>query len=261
MARRRFFVEEIRRDKAELTGTDAEHLVRVLRVEPGQIFELSDNQDVYLAEVESARKSEVVFHIREKLSPPEPEAELVLLPALFKFDRFEWLIEKSTELNVTIIQPWDAIRTEHGLAQASRKRIGRWKKIGQEASQQSRRAHLPRIEPVIPLKKALETEARVRLLLDEDRTALPLATALPQERGTTDRIAVLLGPEGGWTQAERDMAVERGWTSCSLGPTVLRSETAAIAALAIVRAAWQRSTPASPHFEGTPDMVHVTHEI
>ena len=111
MARRRFFVEEIRRGKAELTGTDAEHLVRVLRVEPGQIFELSDNQDVYLAEVVSARKSEVIFQVREKLAPPEPETELILLPALFKFDRFEWLIEKSTELNVAVIQPWEAIRT------------------------------------------------------------------------------------------------------------------------------------------------------
>src|SRR5579875_222507 len=166
MARRRFFVPEIRRGAAELTGADAEHLVRVLRVEPGQMFEISDNQHVYLAEVETARKSVVSFRVTEKLDAPAPSVCISLVTALFKFDRFEWLVEKATELGVTAIQPFEAMRTEHGLAQAASKRLARWQKIALEASQQSRRAHLPIFEAGVRFAKVIEQEADLRLLLD-----------------------------------------------------------------------------------------------
>src|ERR1700751_5819318 len=126
MARRRFFVSEVRRGSAELTGADAEHLVRVLRVEPGQVFELSDNQNLYLAEVETARKSSVAFRIIEELPPLAASVTIHVLQALIKFERFEWLVEKATELGAAVIQPVDSIRAERGLAQASPKRPGRW---------------------------------------------------------------------------------------------------------------------------------------
>ncbi len=243
MARRRFFVREVRRGTAELTGLDAEHLVRVLRAEAGQVYELSDNQNLYLAEIDLARKSQVVFRILETLPAPEPGVQTILLPALFKFDRFEWLIEKATELGVSVIRPWEAVRTEPGLAQASAKRMGRWQKIGNEASQQSRRVHLPVVEPVVRLVKALETEATVRLLLDEDPSAVPISSALPASRREDDRIALLLGPEGGWTLSEKELAVAGGWKACSLGRTVLRAETAAIAGLAVIQSAWLSAGP------------------
>src|SRR5690242_5477761 len=108
MARRRFFIPEIRRGTAELIGPDAEHLVRVLRAEVGQLYEVSDNRDVYLARIEVARKSLVSFRILEKLASPAPTTHVSLLAALFKFDRFEWLIEKATELGVSLIQPFEA---------------------------------------------------------------------------------------------------------------------------------------------------------
>lgn len=239
MARRRFFVPEIRRGVAELTGPDAEHLVRVLRAEVGQVYEISDNQDLYLAEIETARKSVVLFRIKEQLAPPAPTVSANLVTALFKFDHFEWLVEKATELGVTAIQPFEATRTEHGLAQASHKRRARWEKIALEASQQSRRAHLPRIEPTVRFAKAIEQTATLKLLLDEDTAAPPILNRLPQERSATDSVALLLGPEGGWTPEEREQAQAAGWLPCSLGSTVLRAETAAVAGLAVIQAAWQ----------------------
>jgi 16S rRNA (uracil1498-N3)-methyltransferase len=239
MARRRFFVPEIRRGTAELTGPDAEHLVRVLRAEVGQLYELSDNRDLYLARIEVARKSLVSFRILEKLASPAPSAHVSLLAALFKFDRFEWLIEKATELGVSLIQPFEATRTEPGLAQASHKRRARWEKIAREASQQSRRVHLPHIEPAVRFVKALQMDANVRLLLDETPDAPPILGRLPEQPSLTDTVALLLGPEGGWTDEERVQAVEAGWLPCSLGTTILRAETAGIAGLAIVQAAWQ----------------------
>jgi 16S rRNA (uracil1498-N3)-methyltransferase len=235
--RRRFFTPPPRRGETALTGTDAEHLTRVLRVEPGQRFELSDNEHLYLAEVETARKSLVTFRILEQLPMARDPVELILLPALFKFDRFEWLIEKATELGVSTIQAWEAIRTDRGLAQASVKRLARWQKIALESSQQSRRARLPAIEPVTKLANALQVEAGVRLLLDEDPAAPPILSVLRETRSSIAQAALVLGPEGGFTESERVEALDAGWQSCSLGPTILRAETAATAALAIVRAA------------------------
>ncbi len=238
MARRRFFVPEIRRGTAELTGPDAEHLVRVLRAEPGQIYELSDNQNLYLARIEVARKSLVAFRVLEDLPSPPPSVHVTLVAALFKFDRFELLLEKATELGVAAIQPFEAIRTERGLAQASLKRSSRWQKIAVEASQQSRRLRLPIIKPSVPFATALQSLANVRLLLDENPDVLPLLQVLPAERSLSDRVALLLGPEGGWTEEERKHAIDAGWSPCSLARTVLRAETAGIAALAVIEAAW-----------------------
>lgn len=242
MARRRFFVPEIRRGAAELTGPDAEHLVRVLRAEVGQVYELSDNQNLYLAEIEVARKSVVSFRVTEKLAAPPPSVHITLLAALFKFDRFELLVEKATELGVALIQPFEASRTERGLAQASAKRSSRWERIALEASQQSRRLHLPVIAPSVRFVTALETPANVRFLLDENPEVPPLLTLLPSKRALTDRIALLLGPEGGWTEEERQHAIDSGWLPCSLAQTVLRAETAGIAALAVIQAAWSAAT-------------------
>ena len=240
MARRRFFVPQIRRGTAELTGPEAEHLARVLRAEPGQVCEISDNQNLYLAEIEVVRKSVVSFRIKEMLPLPSATVRMVLIAALIKFERFEWLVEKATELGVTTIQPFEAVRTERGLAEAAGKRIVRWQKVAREASQQSHRVHLPLIEQAISWQKALAVNANVRLLLDEDANAPPILRVLPSERTTADCVALLLGPEGGWTDEERAQAREAGWLPSSLGGAVLRTETAATAALAVIQAAWDR---------------------
>lgn len=243
MARRRFFVLEVRRGTAELAGPEAEHLVRVLRVEVGQLFEISDNRDLYLARVELARKSVVSFRVVEKLASPASAIHISLVTALIKFDRFEWLVEKATELGVSLILPFEAARTDPGLAQASQKRRARWEKIAREASQQSRRVHLPQIEPAVRFAKALQTEATVKLLLDEASDAAPILERLPEQRSSADRVALLLGPEGGWTDEERREAVGMSWLPCSLGRMILRAETAGVAGLAVIQAAWPQLTP------------------
>ncbi|HEY7208892.1 MAG TPA: RsmE family RNA methyltransferase [Bryobacteraceae bacterium] len=235
MARRRFFVSEVRRGMAELSGADAEHLVRVLRAEAGQVYELSDNRDAYLAQIETARKSLVVFRVLEKLPAVDAGVQLTLAPALFKFDRFEWLIEKATELGVDTIQPWEAVRSERGLMQAAGKRIERWRRIALEASQQARRVHLPVIEPVMPFSEVLRVEADLKLLLDEDSSAQPIGRALS---GEARHVTLLSGPEGGWTAEEKEAALAAGWQACSLGSTILRAETAGMAGLAIVRSSY-----------------------
>jgi 16S rRNA (uracil1498-N3)-methyltransferase len=236
--RRRFFVDEIRNGQAELAGDDAQHLTRVLRVEPGQRYEISDNRSVYLAAIETARKQRVVFRTLEKLAAPPPRARMVLNVGLIKFDRFEWMVEKATELGVDSMVPFQAARSERGLDLAARKRVERWRRIALEASQQSRRAYLPAIEAPAGFEEALEGgSADYRFVLDEDPQAPPLLTALPELRSVNDCVAILVGPEGGWTDQERERFTPR-WTRVSLGFQILRAETAALAALAILRSAW-----------------------
>ncbi|SRR5579885_1776160 len=224
--RRRFFVDEVRNGHAEIAGEEARHLTRVLRVEAGQRYEISDNRNVYLAEIEMARKEHVVFRTLEKLALPEQGPRLILCAALIKFDHFEWMIEKATELGVSEIIPVQTIRSEHGLERAAVKRIERWRRIAIEASQQSRRAFLPKIAEPVPLSRALATDAQERIVLDEAGSAMLNPPA-------AESIALLIGPEGGWTDEER---VQFGnWTRASLGPLILRAETAAIASLAVAR--------------------------
>jgi 16S rRNA (uracil1498-N3)-methyltransferase len=239
MARRRFFVEAIERGFAQITDQDAHHLTRVLRVEPGQKFEISDNAHLYLAEVETARKDLVRFRVLEKMDAPEPIVHTWLFPSLIKFERFEWLLEKATELGAGVVTPVQTERSEKGLEHAALKRLARWNRIAREASEQSRRARLPNIESPIDLPQALRNDPDHRYALDE-AGAPPILSVLPDARQPGDSVALLVGPEGGWTDRERAAIAAAGWTPVSLGQNILRTETAAIAALAIINAAWER---------------------
>jgi 16S rRNA (uracil1498-N3)-methyltransferase len=240
MARRRFFVEEVRGGRAILWGADAHHLACVLRAEAGRKFEISDNRRVYLAEITAVEPSQVVFRVLEEIAAALPPVRLALAAALVKFDRFEWIIEKATELGAETIVPVQADRSEKGLDSGARKRLERWRKIAREASQQARRAELPEILAPVSFAEALRIAGRRRYFLDEQPGAPPLPAALPAERLPDDSVALLVGPEGGWTDSEREQAQAATWTAVSLGPLVLRSETAATAALAIIAAAWLR---------------------
>jgi 16S rRNA (uracil1498-N3)-methyltransferase len=238
MARRRFFVPFVRDGQAEISGEDARHLTHVLRVEAGQVFEISDNSAAYVAEIASVRKSHVSFHVLERLPDPPPQIPLHLFVALFKFDRLELLVEKATELGVTSIHFVRADRSDKGLDAAADKRIERWRKIATEASQQSRRLRAPELFSPIGLKDALPAQTGLhRLLLDESRPGLALIDAIPY---SADSLSLLVGPEGGWTDDERSEAREAGWTPVSMGTYILRAETAGIAALAVANAALRR---------------------
>lgn len=233
MARRLFFVESVRRGTAEISGDEAHHLTRVLRVEEGQRYEISDNSALYLAEVESAHKSRVVFRVLEQLPAPAPPAPVTLAAALIRFERFEWMVEKATELGVATIVPIWTERTEKGLERAAVKRLDRWRKIALESSQQCRRPKLPEIEEPQAFDDALNLQANQRVRLEEDQGAQPILSTIT----TQETAAILVGPEGGWTSNERDRATAAGWQPVSLGPTILRAETAAIVALAITTSA------------------------
>jgi 16S rRNA (uracil1498-N3)-methyltransferase len=154
----------------------------------------------------------VTFRTLEKLAAPAPTVRLVLCAALIKFDHFEWMIEKATELGVSEIVPVETIRSERGLERAAHKRVERWRRIALEASQQSRRAFLPDVSEPESLGEALDREANYKFALDENPTAQPLNVALPPARDPQDTVAMLIGPEGGWTEDERGQFIAAGWS-------------------------------------------------
>ncbi len=291
---------------AALLGDQAAHLARVLRAAPGQVFDVVAAGFLHRAEILTVTPARVDFLLHEELQS-DSALPLHLYLAVFKFDHFEWAIEKATELGVSRITPILARRTEKHLAQSSAKRVERWRRIAHEASQQSRRTSIPTISDPIPLKPALDREqAPTRILLSETEQSLTLSAALlsvqslPASRyadasasgfasryvdasvsgfasryadasasgfasryvdasvsGFASRypeasasglsgveeskglqplgydLALAIGPEGGWTPEEMQLFTHHHWTPVTLGPRILRAETAAIAAIAI----------------------------
>jgi 16S rRNA (uracil1498-N3)-methyltransferase len=233
MTRRRWIADTWTDTTASLTGEQAQHLARVLRAQPGQVFDVVANGFLHRAEIVSADEREVLFTLHEEL---EADAALPvhLLMAVFKFDHMEWGIEKATELGVARITPVLARRTEKHLALASAKRVDRWRRIALEAAKQSRRTDVPVVDDPATLKAALGmVDAGTKLLLAETEQENTLRAAL--EVGA-ESVALAIGPEGGWTVEEMTLFSESGWKHVTLGPRILRAETAAIAALAVCAA-------------------------
>jgi 16S rRNA (uracil1498-N3)-methyltransferase len=237
--RRRFFVERFDDGTATVRGDTAEHLGRVLRAEPGQLYELSDGKHVWLGRVERVGllkrgDNRVEFSLVEPIAVQEPGLHLQLLIALVKFDRFEWCLEKASELGVSEITPLIAARTDKALVGASVKRHARWEKILLESAQQSRRLRPPKLsEAATPEKAYAASHLECKLLLSERRDAPAIHDVL--QHVNAHSAAVSIGPEGGWTDDELVLARVSGYTEASLGKLVLRTETAVLASLAILQ--------------------------
>jgi 16S rRNA (uracil1498-N3)-methyltransferase len=177
--------------------------------------------------------------IEEIAAGPElPQVTLYL--ALIKFERFEWAVEKATELGVMRIVPIEANRSEQGLSAGAHKRVERWRRIAREASEQSRRLRAPDISDAIRFSAALNDSSTHRVWLDERPGAKPLLAAIDLRRGHS--AAIMIGPEGGWVDGERERLAASNWIAASLGPSILRAETAVCAALGALLQMWMVSS-------------------
>lgn len=239
MTRRRWIADTWNDATATLHGDQAQHLSRVLRAQPGMEFDVIAGGRAWLARIASIDPDSVQFTLLQELETA-PALPLTLLLSVFKFDRMEWAIEKAVELGCSRIVPIIAERTEKHLAQAAGKRVERWRRLALEAAKQSRRSDLPEIPEPARLTAMLATAEQtgsLRILLSETEEDQPLLRILQENANAARGIMLAIGPEGGWTAAEIALFVRDGWHSASLGPRILRVETAVIAALAIVNAA------------------------
>ena len=240
MTRRRFIADhwDLTAAEAELTGAQASHLARVLRAEAGQVYDIVAGGFLHRAEITAvhlaAGQERVVFRLGEELEAGS-SLRLELVLAIFKFDHFEWAIEKATELGVERIAPVIAHRTEKHLAQAATKRVERWRRIAHEASKQSRRKTVPEIADPQPARLVLDATSGNRILLSETEQAWPLGEHLRTIKDSGP-VTLAIGPEGGWSPDEMQLFKASAWTPVTLGQRILRAETAAIAAVAIAGA-------------------------
>jgi len=249
--RRRFFVDHFERGGAFLRGETAHHLGRVLRAESGQLYELSDGERVWLARTERVERDEIRFSLVEQLETPRACVRIELLLAIVKFDRFEWALEKATELGADEIVPLAAERSEKGLVAAAGNRADRWRKILSESAQQARRLRVPLLrDSAKPAESFRASTADLRVVLSERSGAKPLresldplATAISFGRDVPAPIALAIGPEGGWTEEEFSAATGSGFGEAALGANILRTETAVCAALSAVQYAVGVSRP------------------
>ncbi|MGA2020796.1 MAG: 16S rRNA (uracil(1498)-N(3))-methyltransferase [Candidatus Sulfotelmatobacter sp.] len=231
MTRRRWIADEVSGDRAALIGEHADHLVRVLRARVGEDFDIATGQSVRRGRITSLKADRVDFELGEEISVATL-VEITLVLAVYKFDRMEWAIEKCTELGVSRILPLISRRTDSHLATASVKRVDRWQRIARQAAEQSRRAAPPQITAPMKLSEALNLPQPLRIVLAESEEQTLLRDVLNPEAAGNE-VALAIGPEGGWTEDELQSFQQSGWISASLGNTILRAETAAIAAVAV----------------------------
>ncbi|MGB8031237.1 MAG: RsmE family RNA methyltransferase [Terracidiphilus sp.] len=242
MTRRRWIAEHWDEATATIVGTQAEHLARGLRAQLGMEADVVAGGRVFHAEVAAVsldgEKSEVRFNLVAELDA-DPALPVTLVMAVYKFDRMEWAIEKATELGVAAIAPVIARRTEKHLSQAAEKRAERWRRIAHEASQQARRSDVPLIyDPVDLAVRVRAASQAARIVLGEQERTTTLRQAIEEALESTGEemsaLEIAIGPEGGWAPAEEALFDATGWRAASLGPRIVRAETAAIAALAVI---------------------------
>jgi 16S rRNA (uracil1498-N3)-methyltransferase len=244
---RRLFVppDRLKGDRVAVEGEAHRYLARVLRARAGDRLTLFDGCGVEAdAEVVSVERSQTVLALGpRRAAAGAPGARIVLLQSLARGERMDWIVQKTSELGVSRIVPVVTDRSGGLLPAAAAARRQRWEKIAREAARQSGRADVPAIEDVLPLRDAFAASARdgdgdaganLRLVLWESSRGHPLARALDaQPRAVT----LLIGPEGGLAESEIADAQEAGFTVVGLGPRILRVETAAVVAVALVQAA------------------------
>jgi 16S rRNA (uracil1498-N3)-methyltransferase len=238
MTQRRWIAERWDEATATLEGAQAERMTRVLRAQPGMEADVVAGGRVFHAEVAAVSAHEVSFNLIAEVQA-DPALPVTLVMAVYKFDRMEWAIEKATELGVAAIAPVVARRTEKHLGESAEKRAERWRRIAHEAAQQSRRSDVPVIyEPaaLASLVRTASTATRIVLAEQERSTTLRNAVeaAAAQAQAEMPAFEVAIGPEGGWAAEEEALFDANGWKAVSLGPRILRAETAAIAALAVI---------------------------
>ena len=240
----RFYVEHpVSAGKtAVLSPEESAHAARVLRLRPGEEIVLLDGQTLWSAKLEVVNDRACEARVLSALPSPEPCAKVTLIQGLPKSDKLEWIVQKATELGVWALWPVEMTRcVARGGKDSRRDRLAR---IALEAAKQSGRAHVPQIEPVQAFRQALEALKKdppdLLLTAWEEERALTMSRAIADftaHHGRPGRVAVVIGPEGGIAAEEWEALRALGAVSVTLGPRILRTETAGLCALSVLWAA------------------------
>jgi 16S rRNA (uracil1498-N3)-methyltransferase len=240
MSVNRFFIpaSSIEGDRVQLSPEQSHQVCHVLRLKPGDtIVVLDDSGTEYHVTLTAVCRTETVGQVTSRQrAPGEPTAEVTLFQSLLIREKFEWVLQKGTEVGVAQFVP---VLTERGLVRTRTiedNKLDRWQRILTEAAEQSHRGRIPQLEPIATFDHA------ILQLKDFDRcliaapcdSVVTLREALQGITRSPASIAVMIGPEGGFTEEEMARARKNGAVPIGLGPRILRTETAAMVACALV---------------------------
>jgi 16S rRNA (uracil1498-N3)-methyltransferase len=233
----RFFIprDAFTHDRVLITGEIAQQISRVLRLKPGDhITVLDDTGWEYESVIESITRDVVNGVVVKKvLGIGEPKTKVVLYQALLKTDKFEFVLQKGVELGITSFVPFVSERCV--ARKPSESKLERWHSVIREAAEQSRRTHLPVLHEVVSFKEACEQTNQPALILWEEEKSQNLAATLKSAPFTrAQAISVFVGPEGGFTSTEIELARRHGIVPAGLGNRILRAETAGLAAISAI---------------------------
>jgi 16S rRNA (uracil1498-N3)-methyltransferase len=237
MFRRRFYVprDAIRDGFAVLPPSQAHHLRNVLRIGSGDIVEIFNGEgNGFVGTVETRGADVIIRNLKDMPLKKEPTG-LTLVAALVKSTKFEWMLQKTTELGIEEIIPLKTRFSEIQIPDSKiDSRLERWTRIVQEASKQCGRYAAPRVRRPVDFHElpGIEELAGCTKFLFYEKAGVYWR---PEQTPFTERIVLAIGPEGGWDRDEIELAVNAGYQIFSLGPLVLRAETAAIAAVSIIQ--------------------------
>jgi 16S rRNA (uracil1498-N3)-methyltransferase len=234
----RFFItpEQVREPYIAVTGDDLRHIRTVLRKQPGDLLMLLDGRGMeYIVRIATMERSEIDTEIVERRKRELSTVRVTLGQGLPKTDKMDFIVQKATELGVSSLAP---LITERTIVKVKdeEKRGERWRKIAREAAMQSGRPDIPKVETILPFGdyiRTLDPGPLPLLLFPWEEGTVPIKQVLRQTPGAQN-IVVLIGPEGGFSQDEADAAKGKGFHLVSLGPNILRTETAAVAVLSMI---------------------------
>ena len=233
----RFFIPQLYNEEMTITGVDAKHIGKVLRMQPGDKLQIvSDDGVSALAEVASITESTVTVHCLEKLAEShEPAVKITLAQGLAKGEKMDFIIQKAVELGAYSIVP---VAMEHSVVRLdgskADKKVERWQKIAEAAAKQSKRDIIPQVQDVQTVKEMLaNNDCKTKIIAYECEDRMSLKTAL-REAGQMEDLLLITGPEGGISEGELAKAREAGAVPVSLGRRILRAETAGLVAMSAI---------------------------
>lgn len=235
----RFFVDkdQIIKDRIEIRGKDVKHIKDVLRLRKKDRIEVLSEGRIYISEIMDLNSDKVsVFILDSFMGENEPPIDLLLFQGLAKGEKMDFIIQKCTEIGVKEIYPLITSRTVVKIKDVKKeqKKVERWRVVAEEAAKQSKRDIIPRIHNIIDFKRMVD------ILKDEENIIIPyemereftLKDALKEAKG--NRVSIIIGPEGGFDEKEIELIKGIGGKPVTLGPRILRTETAGILTLSIV---------------------------
>jgi 16S rRNA (uracil1498-N3)-methyltransferase len=227
-----------------LEGEEHHHLSRVSRIKTkDKVWLFDERGKSYLAQVEQIKRTKTKLLILEERKGEEAKVKITLAQALLKSKKMEFIIQKSAEMGITNVIPVIAFRSVARIEEKIERKLERWQKIAREAVKQSKSSWVPHVSPPLPLKELIkEDTAEKKLFLTEKKGKylkdILLQYEKSQSKDLPSSVLILAGAEGGWTREEEELVLDNGFEAVSLGENILRAETAAFCALALISHFW-----------------------